>query len=89
MCLCLNYSSPGLYILLQHICSTSTGRDRCSYQGTGRAFLLLQEVYCKSVLAMSELLERALTKPAPTGATPTKKIRKLKTLSASEQEAAQ
>ncbi len=38
---------------------------------------------------MSELLERALTKPAPTGATPTKKIRKLKTLSASEQEAAQ
>ena len=44
--------------------------------------LLLQEVYCKSLLAMTELLERALTKPS-------NKIGKLKTLSASEQEAAQ
>ncbi len=36
---------------------------------------------------MTELLERALAEPAPTGATPTKRIAKLKTLSASEQDA--
>lgn len=40
--------------------------------------LVLQEVYCKSVLPMTELLERALAKPS-------KRSAKLKTLSASEQ----